>query len=1450
MTDEIVVQVKIDLDNDGWTNEGVPIGTPSNVFPRSPYTTGTKLKGLQYTTANDVYEDVQDVSKQGLMKRKVKMGKDGGGDYGESIHMSFGDYYSIYQRHLTDPINLTPVSNTGALNGVYVPSAGASAVANAYWARWNYPALGDDLGFGNYDNYYRYLIGLDYNLGGIHGLHYDNEFLDVPEQYTAANGLVNKSIITTMKPDYVNTNGYNAAAPFGQLDIGGTSTNSMVRQSFPAYSTQGQITKVKFLLDTNVGSPTGTATIEIRTNSGSDMSATVLYTGTITPTANAMNTHTLSSPLTVATGTYWLVIRSTAVQTLNNYWRVKGTTLALAYAGGSCKYGSTALPQTTILDVHVVIEQSLAVTAATATWQGLSVTAGNTYTLTVFAQYTGGNTMSVPFRMRVYGNSATLTAPNYGRVYLAGADYTFTTTQEIHAFTFTLAIPVGTSQIAIDTFTLETGVAFSVGGIILSAGVVTHPTDRFYDNATVYGEGQFAVLAEANKDYTLSFWAKSADGINDLTGNLATAKIGYSIGTLENTHSLVITSDWIRHDFTVSTQTYLRGIGFVWATKKGGVATGLGNVGTIEFKGFMLVEGSTPTPYQVGPIAAYDDVTANVLAFDTKSGKDSFLDALAYEGIANIQLNNVSKIYSPNNQSSPLYGYLIQNLRVEIMLGGVSIWQGWVTEYEVSAGLYEERQVSLTCKQGMYRLQEGEFSAAVQIDAKIDDVLRDIVDNSGWKPTSTPFYSVLGFNSLLDESFYLNDVDGAFSRADEGINTLEITGLDWGRETAVDTAIKDLLDSESAMLWIDRNGKLVLVNREYWVNRVPDQSYNIDYLPYMTNAEYVYGQDMVNRVQVSLNAKRQTLDAPVWKTYRAVYVKPNDNRYLEINPQYQEGRQRTVVRFTLEGATKTGYLKDPGMTYENTESADSADMDKVVLELFPDVGNRYRLRITNGSAKGIWVDVEIKGDYLETADETLYVYEDTDAIEQTGAIHYEEVSSPLLSREYEAQAMAAFRILRAAYPDGEFKSLEFTLNRFMLTEFTALIATELGNIIDLSESQTGEVLSPHAVIAEEFSFNGGIITIRFILARAQKERYFELNTNALYNSTANMIEDMTNVLALDNSGVASVIDWGFEGLETIILWDLKGIGGGDLLLNPSRGQYVEYNAHDKANVWPELTAASVDTTPSRIFYTEFQPSGPPYSILVSGYTDEETGVYTSFPVWETRLSPTNIGVNWRLLYGAQLFGTKQGDTIFKAMGILPVLLNTKYRVSANYYESASGSYAIRVHKQFDTLATGIATLASTGNLYHELEFNSGDAMGVALDFYGNTTAANILVQRIRMLQMGNVEGTPLDTTVTHKYTVYMKIDPKQSTHSVTLNVYGVDGTVIATQTQTVGYTLTKFEVTIPTGANSNKVWAMLHMPVTSSYMHRVYIYAHGVTVNSVTDVSELLTPVTQTTLYL
>jgi len=110
-------------------------------------------------------------------------------------------------------------------------------------------------------------------------------------------------------------------------------------QSYTA-TAAGEITQITVGHSAPTGSPTGTITIEIRSDSAG-APGSVLWSGTYTPTTGT-NTIAVSGGPTVSASTlYWIVLRPTSAQSSNNYWQITASDSSV-YSGGNRAYTSNS----------------------------------------------------------------------------------------------------------------------------------------------------------------------------------------------------------------------------------------------------------------------------------------------------------------------------------------------------------------------------------------------------------------------------------------------------------------------------------------------------------------------------------------------------------------------------------------------------------------------------------------------------------------------------------------------------------------------------------------------------------------------------------------------------------------------------------------------------------------------------------------------------------------------------------------------------------------------------------------------------------------------------------------------------------------------------------------------------------------------------------------------------
>lgn len=1068
---------------------------------------------------------------------------------------------------------------------------------------------------------------------------------------------------------------------------------------------------------------------------------------------------------------------------------------------------------------------------------GIPVTAGQTYTfMTTHLPQTFLSGTPEGW-IRVYGDNGPAASPNFGRTYIAGLDFTWSSlAPQFLSVTFT--VPVGVTQVMFDfqDHITNPSQASRMGGHMLVEGTYTHP-GRIWTDAATYSREQFPIVYEAGKDYMVSFWVRSTDGIDGLIGKRIVAELNTANPTMTD-DNVVVTSEWVRHDFYLPAEAYERGVSWEWTATKGGIATGLDNVGTIEFKGFMVTQGTLAYPYHAGDSYVYDDMTSYALRTATKSGKQGFHESIAYEGTMEIVLNNESKVFSPANTASPFYGVLDQNRKTVLQIwDGIewrNMWSGWSTQIGLSVGENGDNRATLTCQQGLFRLREGTFSAPLSEQVTMDEVVRLLIESSGWRSTALPFQSTIGYDARVDENFYVLDTELMFGQIQEGVNVLELVGQDWGRKSDIEAALKELLASENASFWLDRDGRIVVVNRNYWMNTTEPIEIDID--SDVQESNYVYGQDITNRAEVIINRKRVQTDATVWKTHRAFKVipqkNPTDRVEIEIHAERVEGRQKTIIEYTLEGMVKSVYTADPGMTYADPQSATQEQADKVVVELMPvGGGNLYRLRVINKNAVAVWVDIELKGDYLDTEDGTPIIVEDEEAINRQEAIHSQKISTGVLSDETQAQSLGLFYLLRDAQPKGEFVNLVMR-DEALGVDVEKLFDMQIGTKLSLSESQTCETDSIHWIIGEDFQIENNVLTVTYTTARTIPGNFLAVG-DPLLTSTVNLVEDWTNVRATGHNTVE------YDG-EKLVYTSISP--NSPLYLDPAPGQIETL----PLGYWADGTLQMADKIPTKA--TRYSDAG-----FIVGMSQPYYGRGTQV---EGRILLQNS-----TRYRAQTYGHGRVKDWRDAR------VETNQARLGSYY----GGYGLSIGGIYTPSVTTVTANGYNGGLnlgarYSKTDWLMPDRTDPAyvneegimpfcyleMESAGAAGSETLIYAPVTLIQMSKLKnGTTIDPTASHKYSLfaYMDGDYPDRNQMAVLTVYnGETGAVIGTHSQEITTTTQKWEVSIPSGVQV--VWATFEQtpfigsystndPVTNLPLTVFYITGYGVTASSVASASDL-----------
>lgn len=713
-----------------------------------------------------------------------------------------------------------------------------------------------------------------------------------------------------------------------------------------------------------------------------------------------------------------------------------------------------------------------------------SVTAGNTYTVRILSS---PNTAYSPLT----GSSYVLRILNQAGTVIASSPGTGLTTGSNTDLTFTAPVGMTGLVLKIDVTSGATANLDAIfGGVQMYAG--TPLTGAMYawpvDAAIGFSEEQFDVVVPAGQAYTMSVWTRQTGGsVLDDTVSVIVGTIGSTVYTelTPATYTPSATNTWVRITYNVPAQ----------ASRSGLILRVIyNNTRTNEFAGFQVVAGSNALGFNTGDTSApYEDITDYVKEATWKSGKTAMEDVLPFEGEAQIVINNESRIFSPSNVDSPLYTLMDRGLKVQIQTRWDEqaawdiVWTGWTDTYEVDPGTNGQRETLLRAKQGISRMRDGKLWFLNTEDADFNDTVQTMINESGWLSSNDVATSLVGFETLVDVNAYVADPDSGWELIEDAIGTVDFVGFGWNEETLVKDAITDLLASQDAHLFINRDGKLSIYNREHFINVWLKYDDTVDLNAY-PNVHYQYGEDIVNSVSVTIQRKRGVPDGVLWETKRAIKVFPNSTRELTVNFQFDEGGAKTPLGDMTP--TYTIYFSDPGLAGSVApEVVDNTLMAYANGELLHDGSSRTYLRLHNNFAtKPVWFNVSISGRAVDRGDKETLVVDNDAAIEALNELQKTTFSNDLISDQPAAYAAAWVILGRRSLPAGEFDKFGFFIEDE--DHYDLMQSLTLADRLIMEEYQTGEENLQHVILEENGQIiSGGLMKIEYIVKRTDQTKY-------------------------------------------------------------------------------------------------------------------------------------------------------------------------------------------------------------------------------------------------------------------------------------------------------------------------------------------------------------------------
>jgi hypothetical protein len=233
------------------------------------------------------------------------------------------------------------------------------------------------------------------------------------------------------------------------------------------------------------------------------------------------------------------------------------------------------------------------------------------------------------------------------------------------------------------------------------------------------------------------------------------------------------------------------------------------------------------TEYTLGGTLFYD-VSEFVRNVSVRRGKSRQLDRFT-AGVANIELNNNSRAFDPENASSPFFGQIIPKRTIKVETGGSAVFYGVVDDWNLSYDLSGLSTTDADCVDGFTLLAQRALSAH----------------------TATSELSGARINAVLDRSEV--NWPASLRDIDTGSQTLQADVVADG--TNVLEYLQLVTDTEPGSIFIGSDGFIVFKDRSV----APVSAGQVTFSDDGTGVEFsevqvVYGSELLyNYVQVERN---------------------------------------------------------------------------------------------------------------------------------------------------------------------------------------------------------------------------------------------------------------------------------------------------------------------------------------------------------------------------------------------------------------------------------------------------------------------------------------------------------------------------------------------------------------------------------------------------------------------
>lgn len=455
---------------------------------------------------------------------------------------------------------------------------------------------------------------------------------------------------------------------------------------------------------------------------------------------------------------------------------------------------------------------------------------------------------------------------------------------------------------------------------------------------------------------------------------------------------------------------------------------------------------------------SYENITDYVLSAKWKLGMQKAYQDVADESTLDLTLRNDDRRFSPEYSSSPYYGELLPQRRVQVesVYSGSTVvhWTGWIEDVQPDWNRRGSLQARMRGVGAKKYLQDQEVYLPLMESVTADEVIQAILQASMFPPATANAW-VLGRTgqSELGVSTYLADLSIAMD-LEAGQSVFSYVGDNWMEGVDAYQAIVEAVMAERGRFFFDRSGKAVFWNRLHLQTATTVAgTFDNNFM----GIDYQYGANIANIIQVECFPRSISATATdiLWQNEEVIELESDDERTIRARYGEQESEAKVGGKNVLTPNTSDGSLVVSAGDVSVAMRADASSAE---------------LTLVAGSSGATIDTLIIRGRKLTSYNSQVAEARDVGSITDYGD-RMQRFTLKLLDDFAQADRIARYELAKRKDPRGEVNKL--TLMNRDAARLQHMIDRTIGDRILVTEDQTGHS-TEYFIIGEQHELREGL----------------------------------------------------------------------------------------------------------------------------------------------------------------------------------------------------------------------------------------------------------------------------------------------------------------------------------------------------------------------------------------